>query len=140
MKDPPQSQSLEVKIAGSNAGFSGFGPNDDEDSEGDHDSPIRSVLLQGTKAYGFIKCISAGTEAQVTDMVNHLFDNRMCEAGYREVMEDYITMRSRNWYALDPIECNMQILEALKPDNKQADFHIKDVCRYKLIQGFYNYC
>lgn len=36
-------------------------------------------------------------------------------------MEDKITSRPRNCYALAPVKCNSQILEALKMEAKKSD-------------------
>ncbi|MPC59217.1 hypothetical protein E2C01_053233 [Portunus trituberculatus] len=55
-------------------------------------------------------------------MVNHPFDNGMHEEDYRKVLE--VDNTKRPGPALDPLECNSQILNALKSDTKETDFHM----------------
>ncbi len=109
LEDTPQV--LEAGVASSNAEFSGIRPEADTDSEeGEiHNSPIRSVLLQGAKTYGPTECVSSDVDTHVADMVNHLFDQRTED--YKDVLEDDITKRLNNCHALDPVECNTQILD-----------------------------
>ncbi|MPC91690.1 hypothetical protein E2C01_086745 [Portunus trituberculatus] len=46
---------------------------------------------------------------------------------YKEVAEDESTKRPGNCPALSPVQCNVQILEALKQDARKADLRMKDV-------------
>ena len=73
--------------------------------------------------------ISEGIDTPLTDIVNHLFDHGMREEEYKQILEDEITKRPNNCHALAPIECNAQILEALKVEAKKADFRMKDVSK-----------
>ncbi|MPC71410.1 hypothetical protein E2C01_065687 [Portunus trituberculatus] len=52
---------------------------------------------------------------------------RIREDSYKEVAEDESTKRPGNCPALSPVECNVQILEALKQDARKADLRMKDV-------------
>lgn len=124
---PPQV--LEAGMAASDAEFSGFRLEADTDSEeGElHDSPVRSVLREGAKTYGPTECVSGDVDTYVADMVNHLFDHGMRTEDYKDVLEDDITKRPNNCLALDPVECNTQILEALPSDAKRADHRMKEV-------------
>ncbi|MPD06573.1 hypothetical protein E2C01_102390 [Portunus trituberculatus] len=61
-------------------------------------------------------------------MVNFLFDNGMQDEDYEAISEDVLTTRPKNCPVLAPVECNPQILEAMKTDARKADAHLKDVC------------
>ncbi|XP_076046441.1 uncharacterized protein LOC143028362 [Oratosquilla oratoria] len=60
-------------------------------------------------------------------MVNQILDHGMREDTYKEIAEDESTKRPGNCPALSPVECNMQILEALQQDTKKADLRMKEV-------------
>ena len=60
-------------------------------------------------------------------MGNHLLDNDMQEEDYKAISEDDITRRPNNCPALAPVECNPQILGALKTDAKRADSLLREV-------------
>ncbi|XP_045131685.1 uncharacterized protein LOC123516453 isoform X2 [Portunus trituberculatus] len=72
--------------------------------------------------------VSVDIDDQVAGMVNFLFDNGMQDKDYKAISEDVLTTRPKNCPALAPVECNPQILEALKTDARKADAHLKDVC------------
>ncbi|MPC69179.1 hypothetical protein E2C01_063394 [Portunus trituberculatus] len=95
----------------------------------DSDSQPDSVLLQCARAYGPVDKVSAGIDKHVADMVNHVFDNRLREEEYKEILDDVSTKRPDNCHALTPMDCNSQVLDALKTDAKKPDFRIKDVAR-----------
>ncbi|MPC60966.1 hypothetical protein E2C01_055028 [Portunus trituberculatus] len=122
----------EVPPSSSPAGFSGFTPamhcisTDDSDTQ-DNVQPD-SVLLQCTRAYGPVDKLSAGIDKHVANMVNHVFDNGLQEE-YKGILDDIATKRLDNCYALVPVDCNSQVLDALKTDAKKADFHMKDVSK-----------
>lgn len=59
--------------------------------------------------------------------MNYLFDSSMLEKDYKDICGDDITNRPNNCHALTLVECNLQILDALKMDAKKADFCLKDV-------------
>ncbi|MPC60071.1 hypothetical protein E2C01_054107 [Portunus trituberculatus] len=104
---PLRPEGLQADFAGSNAGFSGFSP----------DGTVEPCVLwgpRGLQAQGFKSCPRSKCSG-------------MHEDYYREVLEDDNTKRPGNCPALDPVECNSQILEALKSDAKRADFHLKEV-------------
>ncbi|XP_045104750.1 uncharacterized protein LOC123500137 [Portunus trituberculatus] len=71
--------------------------------------------------------MSAGIDKHVADMVNHSFDNGLREEKYKEILDDVATKRPDNCHALAPVDCNSQVLDALKTDAKKADFRMKDV-------------
>ncbi|MPC50541.1 hypothetical protein E2C01_044370 [Portunus trituberculatus] len=132
----PSPVDLQHGGAGSASDFSGFRPIDDEAYEEGElaESPVRSVLLRAAKAYGPVECVAPDVEAHVAEMVNHLFGNGMREEDYKEVLEDDATKRPDNCPALEPVECNSQVLEALKPDAKQAESRMMDVGK-DLLRG-----
>ncbi|MPC54872.1 hypothetical protein E2C01_048800 [Portunus trituberculatus] len=70
--------------------------------------------------------VSAGIDKHVAD-VNHVFDNGLREEEYKEILDDVATKRPDNCHALAPVNCNSQVLDALKTDDKKADFRMKDV-------------
>ncbi|MPC61306.1 hypothetical protein E2C01_055376 [Portunus trituberculatus] len=101
---------------------------DDAAAPDDDDVQPDSVLLQCTRAYGPVDEVSAGIDKHVADMVNHVFDSGLREE-YKEILDDVATKRSDNCHALAPVDCNSQVLDALKTDAKKADFHMKDVSK-----------
>ncbi len=107
--------------------FSGFNDSSSEDGEIREVSQRGSVLQQAAKALGPPDSVSADIDQQVAVMVNQLFDNGMQEEDYRAILEESATRRPNNCPALAPVECNLQILGALKTDAKKADFRLKDV-------------
>ena len=62
-------------------------------------------------------------------LLNHKFDNSFREEEYKEILDDDLTKRPTNCHVLAPVDCNSQILDALKIDAKKIDFHMKDVSR-----------
>ena len=86
-----------------------------------------SVLLQKAKDLGPRDSVSEDIDQQVAGMVNHLFGNGMQEEDYKAISEDDITRQPNNCPALAPVECNPQILGALKIDAERADFCLKKV-------------
>ena len=117
----------------STAEFSGF-PADEhyissEDDEGDtvNDQQSVSVLQRCAKVYGPVDAVAAEIDGRVADMVNYVFDNGLREEEYKEILEDDATKRPSNCEALSPVECNAQVLDALKPDAKKTDLRMKGV-------------
>lgn len=109
--------------------FSGF-ISEEGSSEVDEiqeNTPFCSVLMQTSKAFGPVDDVACDVDKHVADMVNQLFDHGMREDSYKEVAEDEITKRPGNCPALSPVECNVQILEALKQDARKADLRMKEV-------------
>ncbi|KAK3869864.1 hypothetical protein Pcinc_001666 [Petrolisthes cinctipes] len=53
----------------------------------------------------------------------------MREEDYKNILEDEVTKRPSNCKALVPVECNAQILEALKTEARKADFRLKEVSK-----------
>lgn len=117
----------------STAEFSGFTADDhyisSEDDEGDtvNDQQSVSVLQRCAKVYGPVDAVAAEIDGRVADMVNHVFDNGLREEEYKEILEDDVTKRPSNCEALSPVDCNAQVLDALKPDAKKTDFRMKGV-------------
>ncbi|XP_076039215.1 uncharacterized protein LOC143024302 [Oratosquilla oratoria] len=109
--------------------FSGFISDGSSSEEGElhKDFPIGSILMQSSKAFGPVEEVSGDVAKHVADMVNQIFDHGMREDTYKEIAEDESTKRPGNCPALSPVECNMQILEALKQDAKKADLRMKEV-------------
>ncbi|KAK3890226.1 hypothetical protein Pcinc_005793 [Petrolisthes cinctipes] len=120
-------------ILDSDGSFSGFRSDafaeDMEDGE-IHDASLPgSVLLQSAKTFGPTEDVSEDIDSQVANMVNYLFDNGMREEDYKNILEDEVTKRPSNCKALVPVECNVQILEALKTEARKADFRLKEVSK-----------
>ena len=93
------------------------------------DLPADSVLRQCAKSYGPVEDFAAEVDKPVADMVNHVFVCGMREDEYREILEADVVKRPSNCPALAPIECNTQVLEALKTDGKKADFRLIEVSK-----------
>lgn len=106
--------------------FSGF---QDSASEGEQvrQDLGNSALLQAAKAFGPADLVSADIDQKVADMVNFVFDCGLREEDYKDICEDDVVMRPGNCPALAPVDCNPQVLEALRTDAKKADFRLKDV-------------
>ena len=60
-------------------------------------------------------------------MIIHLFDNGLQEEDYKVISGDDITRRPNNCPAPAPMECNPQILGALKTDAWRADSLLREV-------------
>ena len=73
--------------------------------------------------------VSNEIDKHVATMVNHVIDNGMQEDEYKEILEDDIFNRPSNCQALAPVECNTQVLDALKADANKADFRMKEVSK-----------
>ncbi|XP_071539209.1 LOW QUALITY PROTEIN: uncharacterized protein [Panulirus ornatus] len=114
-------------------GFSGFTPAEhylsSDDCVSQNDGLPDSVLLQCARAYGPVDEVSDGIDQHVADMVNHVFAHGLREEEYKEILEDDAAKRPDNCHALAPVDCNLQVLDALKSDAKKADFRLKDVGR-----------
>ncbi|XP_071521826.1 uncharacterized protein [Panulirus ornatus] len=112
-------------------GFSGFTPAEhylsSDDCVSQNDGRPDSVLLQCARAYGPVDEVSDGIDQHVADMVNHVFPHGLGEEEYKEILEDAAAKRPDNCHALAPVDCNLQVLDALKTDAKKADFRMKDV-------------
>ena len=73
-----------------------------------------SVLVQCANAFGPLDKVSAKIDGQVADMVNQMFDNGLREEEYKEIFNDDSTKKHSNCHALALVECNSQILDALR--------------------------
>ena len=110
------------------ATFSGFVAEDQEEGEIPASSPRGSVLRQNAKDLGPPVSVSGDIDDQVAGMVNYLFDHGMQEEDYKVLSEDVLTNRPKNCHALAPVDCNPQILDALKTDARKTDARLRDVC------------
>lgn len=112
-------------------GFSGFTPGEkylsSDDSDSQDDGRPDSVLMQCARVYGPMMEVSGGINQHVADMVNHVFAHGLREEEYKEILEDDAAKRPDNCHALAPVDCNSQVLDALKTDAKKTDFRLKDV-------------
>ncbi|MPC43002.1 hypothetical protein E2C01_036637 [Portunus trituberculatus] len=115
------------------AEFSGF-PDDEhyiscEDAERDagNDQQSASVLQRCAEVYGPVGAMAAEIDGRVAAMVNRIFDNGLREEEYKEILKDDAAKRPSNCEALSRVECNAQVLDALKPDAKKTDFRMKGV-------------
>ena len=61
--------------------------------------------------------------------MNHMFDNGLREEEYKEILNDDSTKRPSNCHAFAPVECNSQVLEALRTDAKKTDSRMKEVSK-----------
>ncbi|MPC71047.1 hypothetical protein E2C01_065315 [Portunus trituberculatus] len=110
------------------ASFSGFSArvNDDEDMSVPA-ATADSALIQAIKAFVPTYSVSADIDHRVAEMVNFLFDNGLREEDYKAICEDEIVKRPNNFHALASVECNSQVLEALKLDGRKIDFRLREV-------------
>ncbi|MPC47180.1 hypothetical protein E2C01_040918 [Portunus trituberculatus] len=97
-----------------------------DDSDSLDDVQPDSILLQCTRAYGPVDEVSAGIDKYVANMVNCVFGSGLREEEYKEILDDVATKRPDNCHALAPMDCNSQVLDALKTDATKANFHMKD--------------
>lgn len=109
------------------AAFSGFVDSSSEDGEIKELPQGSSVLLQAAKAFGPLDSVSEDIDPQVAAMVNFWFEKGLQEEDYKAIVEDPVTRRPKNCPALSPVECNPQILGALKMDARKADSRLKEV-------------
>lgn len=119
-----------VAPVGSPAGsFRGFNRDRDSSEEGElrGDGPIPSVLQHSALEYGPVEEVSSDIDKHVADMVNHLFDHGLRDQTYKDIVEDELAKRPGNCPALIPVECNSQVLDAMKQDARKADFRMKEV-------------
>lgn len=145
---PPPTGSAQVTVEDSTLGgwglsppcsatFSGFSARMSEDEAVSMPAaPADSTLIQGTKAFGPSDTVVADIDNRVAEMVNFLFDNGMREEDYKAMCEDDVVKRPNNCHALAPVECNPQVLEALKLDARKTDFRLevnKDILRASTI-------
>lgn len=86
-----------------------------------------SSMLQAAKTFGPADVVSADIDPKIADMVNFVFNCGLREEDYRDICEDDVVKRPGNCPALAPVDCNPQVLEALRTDAKKADFRLKDV-------------
>ncbi|MPC73542.1 hypothetical protein E2C01_067875 [Portunus trituberculatus] len=84
-------------------------------------------LHQCAKVFGPPKVVSGVIDSTVADMVNFVFENGLCEEDHKAICEDAFVMRPSNCPALAPVECNPEILDALRFDARRTDFHLKEV-------------
>ena len=85
-----------------------------------------TVLLQCAKTYRPVDDVSDEIDKHIVTMVNHVFDNGMQKDEYKEILEDDIVKRPSNCQALALVECNTQMLDALKA---KVDFSMKEVSK-----------
>ncbi|KAK3894846.1 hypothetical protein Pcinc_001419 [Petrolisthes cinctipes] len=126
----PISEFVSTASTDSDASFCGFKSAESEaecEEEEIHDASIGSVLMQSAQTFGPTEYISENIEKQVANMVNHLFDNGMRDDDYKDILTDDITKRPSNCHAFAPVECNVQIFEALKTEARKSDFRLKEV-------------
>lgn len=107
--------------------FSGFLDSSSEEGEVKEVPPGSRVLLQAAKAFRPLDGVSVDIDPQVAAMVNFWFDKGLQEEDNKEISEDPVTRRPNNCPALETVECNPQILGALKPDARKADSRLKDI-------------
>lgn len=113
---------------GSPATFSGFSTGMVEDEAMSvSGNPAESTLIQGTKTFGPSDNVGADIDPRVAEMVNFLFEKGMREDDYKAVCEDEVVKRPHNCPALAPVDCNPQVLEALKHDARKTDFRMREV-------------
>lgn len=106
--------------------FSGFHDSASESVQVTQDQS-GSALLQAAKVFGPADLVSADIDPKVAEMVNFVFDCGLREDEYKDICEDDVVKRPGNCPALAPVDCNPQVLEALRMDAKKADFRLKDV-------------
>ena len=107
--------------------FSGFRDSSSEDGEVRDLPPGSSVLLRAAKDFGPGDTVSEDIDPQVAAMVNCWFEKGLQEDDHKAIVEDPDTRRPNNCTALVPVECNQQILGALKTDARRTDARLKDV-------------
>ena len=109
------------------ASFSGFLEASSENDEACVPGQSDSTLHLSAKAFGPPETVSAEIDKSLADMVNFIFDNGLREEDYKSIYEDEIVKRPSNRPALAPVECNPQILDALRAESKKTDFRLKEV-------------
>ncbi|MPC52838.1 hypothetical protein E2C01_046717 [Portunus trituberculatus] len=117
---------------GSTGSFSGFRSDSavsDEEGELVEEVQSGSVLLQAAKSFGPTDDISEDVDKDVAGMVNHLFTNGMRAVDYEDILDDDITKRPSNCQVLSPIECNVQVLNALNSEARKSYFRLKEVSK-----------
>lgn len=119
--------SSEHRQARSPASFSGFHDSCSDEGKRLDQTQSCSALLHGAMNFGPPELVSGDIDPKVAEMVNFLFDNGLREEDYKAICEDEIVKRPANCSALAPVDCNPQVLEALRKDAKRADFRLKDV-------------
>ena len=82
---------------------------------------VDSVLMHNAKAFGPPEITSEDIDRQVAEMVNFLFTNGMRGDDYKRICEDDVVKRPKNCHALAPVECNPEVLDALRTDAKKTD-------------------
>lgn len=125
----PSSTAGPVVPPGSFRGFNSDDQDSSEEGEIGEEGPVPSVLKHSALDYGPVEEVSTNVEKHVADMVNHLFDKGLRDQTYKEIAEDELAKRPGNCPALIPVECNPQVLGALKPDARKADFRMKEVSK-----------
>ena len=112
------------------AGFSGFrSPSGETSREEEIQVEVHhdSVLLQSAKNYGPTETVSEDLDKEIADMVNHLFINGMKQEDYKDIVENEVTLRPSNCHALDTVDCNQQVLDALPAEARKTDFRLREV-------------
>ncbi|MPC75508.1 hypothetical protein E2C01_069898 [Portunus trituberculatus] len=81
------------------------------------------------KSFGPTDDVSEDVDKDVAGMVNHLFTNGMWAEDYKHILNDDITKRPSNCQVLSPVECNVQVLDALNSKARKSDFCLKEVSK-----------
>lgn len=109
--------------------FSGF-PEPEHDGEAlTGQSFGDSVLRYNAKVFGPPDTDSEEIDQQVAEMVNFLFTKGMRVEDYKLICEDVVLKKPKNCHALTPVECNPEVLDALRSDAKKTDHRLKDVSK-----------
>lgn len=98
---------------------------------GDASAPVlnssNSILLHNAKVLGPPDPNCVEIDQQIADMVNYLFTNGMRSEDHRLLCEDEVTKRPKNCHGLAPVECNPEVLDALRTDAKKTDHRLMEV-------------
>ncbi|MPC43993.1 hypothetical protein E2C01_037652 [Portunus trituberculatus] len=73
--------------------------------------------------------VSEDIDQQVAEMVKFLFIDRIRGEDYKLICEDDITKKLKNCHAQVPVDCNPEVLDALKSDAKKTDHRLQDVSK-----------
>ncbi|MPC57353.1 hypothetical protein E2C01_051332 [Portunus trituberculatus] len=123
-----QASTSGLQAAASPATFSEFVVSTDEEDGEIRKVPHQgSVLLQAAKVLGSTDSVDEDIDPKVAAMVNLFFEKGLQEEDYKVITEDTVTRHPNNCAALAPVECNPQIMAALKSDAKKADSCLMEV-------------
>lgn len=98
----------------------------EEDGEG---GPVlsHSTLQLSAKVFGPAKSVLMEIDNQVANMLNYLFRHGLREDDHKALCEDELVLHPTNCPALAPVDCNPQILDALRGEAKKMDFRLKEI-------------